>query len=334
MNRRGQITTMVLMTLVTLIFWSYLAIAATYDATGTWDYSTYSNVSTCPTGPEPPTTGYITIIQTGDSVRMSRDGDKEYTGSVNGSHYTCTGSYLRRGGMVSETLYVTLTSNTAASGTSTWTWTDGYDPCSGGSQFSGTKQVATTGPNQPFADVSSANDYVDYIKAIYEAGITKGYGNGTYGPGNPVTRDQMAAFIIRALFPDETFDYSTTAYFTDVPSSGPTQWAFRYIQKLKELGITTMDDQYCPSELVTRDQMAAFIIRALFPDETFDCSTTPYFTDVPSSGPDQWAFRYIQKLKELGITTGYGDGSTYGPKDPVTREQMAAFLGRAFLGMK
>jgi hypothetical protein len=39
-----------------------------------------------------------------------------------------------------------------------------------------------------------------------------------------------------------------------------------------------------------------------------------------------------KRLKDLGITTGYEDG-TYGPYDLVTRAQMAAFLARAFLGM-
>jgi hypothetical protein len=46
-----------------------------------------------------------------------------------------------------------------------------------------------------------------------------------------------------------------------------------------------------------------------------------------------WSCRYIKRLKELGITTGYGDGR-YGPYDLVTRAQMAAFLARAFLGMQ
>jgi len=53
------------------------------------------------------------------------------------------------------------------------------------------------------------------------------------------------------------------------------------------------------------------------------------FSDVSS---DHWAFDYIQKLRESGITTGYPDG-TYKPENNVTRAEMAAFLARAFLGM-
>jgi hypothetical protein len=187
--------------------------------------------------------------------------------------------------------------------------------------------IAATGSGQPFADVSSAHWAFDYIEAIKEAGITTGYGDGTYHPETPVTREQMAAFIIRAMH-GETFSYTPTPYFTDVPAS---HWAFKYVQKLKELGITTGcgSGQYCPEEIVTREQMAAFLIRARV-GEDFSYDQNPYFTDVPS---DHWAFDYIQKLKELGVTTGCGSGQ-YCPQAEVTRDQMAAFLGRAFLGMQ
>jgi len=37
-------------------------------------------------------------------------------------------------------------------------------------------------------------------------------------------------------------------------------------------------------------------------------------------------------MAELGITTGCGGGN-YCPGQTVSRDQMAAFLGRAFLGM-
>jgi len=173
-----------------------------------------------------------------------------------------------------------------------------------------------------FTDVPPSHTFFKYIQRLKDDGIT--VVSGTYDVDKIVTREQMAVFIIRALY-GETVTYSPTPYFTDVPSS---HWAFKYIQKLKELGITTGcgSGQYCPEETVTRDQMAAFLVRARA-GEAFSWSSEPYFTDVPSN---HWAFDYIQKLKELGITTGYGDGS-YGPGDSVTRDQMAAFLYRAFL---
>jgi hypothetical protein len=163
--------------------------------------------------------------------------------------------------------------------------------------------------------------------AIYHAGITTGYPDGTYRPSETVSRAQMAVFIIKAKYGDD-FTYSSTPYFTDVPSG---HWAFKYIQKMYEDEITTgySDGTYRPGGNVTRGQMAAFIIRGLY-GETFPYNTTPYFSDVP---PSHGAFKYIQKVTEEGIASGYSDG-TYRPSQNVSRAQMAVFIGRAFLGME
>jgi hypothetical protein len=55
------------------------------------------------------------------------------------------------------------------------------------------------------------------------------------------------------------------------------------------------------------------------------CPTAPHgFTDVPASS---FAAADIACIKALGITTGTSP-TTYSPDDSVTREQMAAFIGR------
>ena len=117
--------------------------------------------------------------------------------------------------------------------------------------------------------------------------------------------------------------------FADVP---PGHWATGYIDALFANGITTGcgGGNYCPSQNVTRDQMAAFIIRALEGNPVAGyCGSTPPFTDVPTTS----AFcGHIKRMLELNITTGCGNGN-YCPAQTVTRDQMAAFLARAFLGM-
>lgn len=54
-------------------------------------------------------------------------------------------------------------------------------------------------------------------------------------------------------------------------------------------------------------------------------STDPYFPDVPDT---HWAFEYVQRLYETGITSGYPDG-TYKPANNVTRGEMAVYVIRA-----
>jgi glucose/arabinose dehydrogenase len=82
-------------------------------------------------------------------------------------------------------------------------------------------------------------------------------------------------------------------------------------------------DQYCPAGSVTRASMAVFLVRALNEDGNVP-SYQGYFTDVP---PGRWYTASVERLSELGITDGYGDGS-YRPDQPVTRAEMAAFLLR------
>ena len=176
-----------------------------------------------------------------------------------------------------------------------------------------------------FADVPFGYWAYNYITAIYNAGITKGCSTNPlkYCPEDSVTRGQMAAFIIRAKY-GETFSYTTTPYFTDVPS---THTFFKYVQKLRDDGITVVSGTYGVDIYVTRGQMAAFIIRAKY-GENFSYSQTPYFSDVPLT---HTFFKYVQKLKDEGITAVTG---TYGVDNIVTRAEMAAFLARAFLGME
>src|SRR5208283_4138058 len=129
-----------------------------------------------------------------------------------------------------------------------------------------TPATTPSGSTTTFADVPAGYWAYPYIEAIYAAKITVGCGNGDFCPSEDVTRDQMAAFIIRSLYGDNftcnggSACSATTPYFSDVSA---TDYFFPYIQKLAQLNITTMVGTYLPEEGVTRGEMAAFIVRAL-----------------------------------------------------------------------
>jgi hypothetical protein len=52
--------------------------------------------------------------------------------------------------------------------------------------------------DNPFGDISG-NPYAWAIRALADAGITSGCGNGNFCPAKPVTRAQMATFLINAI---------------------------------------------------------------------------------------------------------------------------------------
>lgn len=183
-------------------------------------------------------------------------------------------------------------------------------------------------PVSPFSDVPAGYPFAGSISLLKANGLSAGCGDGQYCPEDPMTRAEMAAFIIRVLH-GENFSYSNQPLFTDV---GPANQYFKYVQKLREIGITNgcTATTFCPDASVTRGQMAAFIIRArlgLLYTDLFPVLAAPLFSDV---GSGNLFFSYIQKMKELGITGGCTE-TQYCGNDTNTRGQMAVFLTRAFL---
>lgn len=178
-----------------------------------------------------------------------------------------------------------------------------------------------------FQDVPVSDLFFDYIQMLNQNVPGAGCGSGSYCPSAATTRAQMAEWIVRALH-GESFSFPATAYFSDVPATHPQ---FRFVQKLREMGITSGCDanRYCPNDGVTRGQMAAFLVRARLAvnsSQPFPSPSPQGFSDVP---PGNLFFNHIQKLRELGVTGGC-TATTYCPDQITTRGQMAVFLVRAF----
>jgi hypothetical protein len=173
-----------------------------------------------------------------------------------------------------------------------------------------------------FNDVTLESIFFQHIGKLSARGVTVGCAAGKYCPSDPVTRGQMAAFIIRALG-DFNPPNPSSQRFGDVPPNNPF---FAFIDELAARGITVGcgPESYCPNDLVRRDQMSAFIMRALGVPNPYSTSWQR-FEDVQSNV----FFGFIDQLALRGITHGCG-GNNYCPSDPVTRDQMAAFLVRAF----
>jgi hypothetical protein len=179
---------------------------------------------------------------------------------------------------------------------------------------------------QVFSDVPVSHPFFVPILGMQQRAVTLGCGAGRYCPGDVVTRGQMAAFLMRTIAGGDNFPFPPAQRFGDVPPGHPF---YRHIQMMAVLGITVGcgNNNYCPDEVVTRGQMAAFVIRALTGNR-FRAPSTPMFNDVPADHP---FFRFIQAMGQRGVTVGVSSTPPlYGPNNPVTREQMAAFLMRAF----
>ena len=124
--------------------------------------------------------------------------------------------------------------------------------------------VAPAGATERFTDVSDTNIFSSHIEWLALEGITQGCNpptNDEFCPKDNVTRGQMAAFLVRAL--GLTDDGGGNHFIDDDGSVFEAN-----IDKLFTAGITAgcnppTNDEFCPNDNVTREQMAAFLRRAL-----------------------------------------------------------------------
>lgn len=183
-----------------------------------------------------------------------------------------------------------------------------------------------------FSDVPSTYWAWSQIQALYDEGITGGCTNARpllYCPENLITRSQMAIFLLKGKHGASYSPPSigTSSGFADV---NVNYWAAPWIKQLAAEGITggCGGESYCPEHVVTRAQMAVFLLKskhgASYTPPSVGSNTG--FTDVDV---DYWAAPWIKQLAAEGITGGCGN-NTFCPENTITRGQMAVFLVRAF----
>jgi hypothetical protein len=178
-----------------------------------------------------------------------------------------------------------------------------------------------------FLDVPPANLFHDDVIKLVASQVTVGVGGGLYGIDDPVKRQSMAVFVLKA---EHGICYTPPSctppgVFADVPCPSPfADW----IEAMLAEGITggCGGGSFCPLDTVRRDQMAPFLLKAMHGPLFVPPHCHGVFTDVPC--PSLFA-DWIEELQRENLTFGCGDGSVFCPGNPNTRGQMATFLAKA-----
>lgn len=118
-------------------------------------------------------------------------------------------------------------------------------------------------PETPtFQDVSKDKWYYKHVEAIYEVGITGGCSADPplFCPQDPVTRAQMATFLVKALGHEKYT--GTQQSFSDVSID---QWYHGWIEKANELGIMGGygDGTFKPEQNMKRGEVAVALYNTL-----------------------------------------------------------------------
>jgi spore germination protein YaaH len=123
---------------------------------------------------------------------------------------------------------------------------------------------------------------------------------------------------------EDTWDYYSEWLNGDWFVDTKDHWARESITNMEHMewmqGISST--HFAPDKPLTRAQSATILVRAL--NIETGRSKAPYFSDVSAS---HWALEYIEAARREGIMMGTGS-NTFGPENPLTREQMAVMLHR------
>ena len=201
-----------------------------------------------------------------------------------------------------------------------------------GTTVSGTAVGFTGPPGAAYAILDSSSSY-GTIPAGATAPCVGGVDCYSISVSDPAVRpsphwDARLQELLSVGVP-HTWSLHVGESFADVPTS---HLFYRFIEMLLHNGVTggCAGGGYCPTNAVTRAQMAVFLLKARFGAGHVPppCIGT-VFNDVPCSGGpfDPW----IEELAALNVTGGCGGGN-YCPNNPVTRQQMAVFLLRTLEG--
>jgi hypothetical protein len=191
-----------------------------------------------------------------------------------------------------------------------------------------TNNAALLATDVDFGDVPPSHPFHDFVGRIARGGVTAGCGGGLFCPDSPVTRAQMAVFLLRG---NDGASYvpppATGTVFTDVPAGS---FAAAWIEELSARAITAGcgGGAYCPGASVTRAQMAVFLLRTKLGSGYTSPAASGIFADLPASDPFA---RWAEDLYARGITAGCATAPLrYCPSSPVTRGQTAVFVATTF----
>ncbi len=178
----------------------------------------------------------------------------------------------------------------------------------------------------PFLDVDEQEWFYGPVKFLKEKGWASGYldelGNqtGLYRPDNHVTKAEITKLAFEAsniLWKNQT-ENPTNRLAHD-------HWAAQIVALAEENGLNMWRWWPNPDKKATRGEVLRLIfeVYGVEPPKTFPTSS---FSDVSKYSKN---FRYIEHAKQIGLISGYPDG-TFREKNPILRAEAAKIIQNAF----
>jgi hypothetical protein len=196
-----------------------------------------------------------------------------------------------------------------------------------------------------FSDVPAGSTFYANVRCLACRGVLGGYSDGTFRPGNQITRGQIAKVVSNAAGYVEP---PGTPIFEDVP---PTGTFYEWVQRLSHRGhmggypCGLVPQEPCgannlpyfrPGANATRGQLAKIVASAA---QVTGTPTGQRYADVE---PDSTFYVWIEQLSSLGVMGGYACGSVltepcddqdrpyFRSSNDVTRGQASKIVSNTF----
>lgn len=163
-----------------------------------------------------------------------------------------------------------------------------------------------------YNDVAYTDKAYEAIQRLGDLGIVSGYGDGSFGANNTITRAEFARIIVSALGKEtEAKSMGFTSAFFDVAIS--SSWCAPYVNYVSSQNIVLgyPDGSFQPNKAISFAECLTIILRVLDYKE----DTVGYY----------WPNNYVDAARALGIS----DEMNYSAADPITRGDAALMIDRA-----
>ncbi len=158
------------------------------------------------------------------------------------------------------------------------------------------------------------------VNAMAEQGIVEGKAEGIFAPEDSVTRAEFLAILSRGI------GLAEAAYDGAYADVAEDAWYAGIVQAAQDEGLIPAEmteDGMLPDQPITREEMAAIMVRAL-PDAAAD-GTAADFADADAIS--DWARDAVAQAAQLGLMQGKDDG-LFAPDEGATRAEAATVLSR------
>jgi hypothetical protein len=195
-----------------------------------------------------------------------------------------------------------------------------------------------------FEDVPPDHNFYPHVRCLACIGIVSGYADGTFRPGNQVTRGQLAKIVATSAGFSETPPRQT---FQDVPIDTTF---YLYVERMATRGIIGGYEcggatepcippgnkpYFRPHANATRGQISKIVSNSA---QLNDPPVEQIFEDLP---PGSTFYEWIQRLASRGIMGGYPCGGSpaepcvsgrpyFRPSNNATRGQTSKIVANTF----